>query len=82
MRRVKKKEVKRGKEKRRKKRTKRGESKEDGTVCLLWMPLKSSVKGEIWRVVVVFLGGTSSKSLNTCLIVNLILVRTCVWCLM
>ena len=44
-----------------KKRTKRRESKEDVSVPFLWRPLISSVKGEIWRVVVVFLGRTFLK---------------------
>ena len=32
--------------------------KEDVSVPFLWRPLTSSVKEEIWRVVVVFLGVT------------------------
>ena len=34
-------------------------------VLFLWKPLISSVKGEIWRIVVVFLGGISWRSLRT-----------------
>ena len=37
--------------------------------------------GEIWRVVVVFLGGTFWRSLRACLIVSLGLEWMCVWCL-
>ena len=54
--RMKKKGERRGKGKSRKKRTKRRVLKEDVTVCFRWRPLKSSVKGETWRVAVVFLG--------------------------
>ena len=82
VRRMKRKGVKGGKQKRRKKRTKRRESKEEGTVYLWLRPLKSLVKGEIWRGVVVFPGVTCSRSLITGLIVSLILARMCVWCLM
>ena len=60
---------KRKKVKRRKKRTKRGELKEDVKVLFRWRLLKSLVKGEIWRVVVIFLGETfwmSRKSLGEC----------------
>ena len=39
--------MKRGKERRRKKRTKRRESKEEGTVHLLWRPFKSFVKEDL-----------------------------------
>ena len=49
--------VKRGEEKGRKKRMERRVLKEDVTVLFLWRLLKSSVKGQIWRVVVVFLEG-------------------------
>ena len=77
-RRMKRKEVKRAKKKRRKKRTKRRLLKEDVTVLLLWKPLE----GEIWRVVVIFLGKTPWRSLRTGLIVNLTRVRVCMWCLM
>ena len=38
------------------KRTKRRRSKEDVSVLSLWRPLKSFVKGETWRVVVICLG--------------------------
>ena len=48
--------AKRGQEKRRTKRTRRGVLKEDVTVLFRWRLLKSSVKVETWRVVVVFLG--------------------------
>ena len=71
---MKKKKVNRGKEKRRKKRTKRRRSKEDVRVVFLWRPLKSLVKGETWRVVVICLGKTYRRSTRTCLIVSLILV--------
>ena len=64
--------VKRGKEKRRKNRTKTERVKRRWEVCLLWKPLKSFVKVEIWRVVVVFLGRTSWRSMRTCLTVSLI----------
>ena len=57
-----KKGVKRGKEKRRK-RTKRRLSEQDVRVLFLWKLLISSVKGEIWRVVVVFLGGEKPDDL-------------------
>ena len=39
------------------------------------------VKGEIWRVVEMFLGNTSWRSLRTCLTVSLLLVSWCVRCL-
>ena len=78
----KKKRAKRGKGKRRKKRTKWRLVKEDVRVVFLWKPLKSSVKGEIWRVVEIFLEKTSWRSLRTCLIVSLFLVSWCVLCLM
>ena len=45
-------------------------------------PLISSVKKEIGRVVVVFLGGPFWRSLRTCLIVSLRLGWMCLWCLM
>ena len=64
---------------------KREKEKENQTVRVKWRIdglLKSLVKGEIWRVVAVFLGGTSWTSMRTCLIVSLLLVRVCVWCLM
>ena len=72
---------KRGVEKRKKKRTKRRESKEV-TVCFLWRLLEIFSQGEVWRGVVVFLGETSWRSLRNCLILSLILVRMCEWCLM
>ena len=72
---------KRGKEKRRKESTKRGRSKEDVRVVFLLKPLKFLVKGEFWRVVVICLGRNPWRSMRTCLIVSLVLVRMCVWCL-
>ena len=65
-------EEERGEKRRRegeKKRTTRGLLKEDVAVLLLWNPLQFLVKGEIWRVVVIFLG-TPRISLRTCLIVS------------
>ena len=62
MRRMEKKEVKRGKEKRRKKRTKRRESNEDVKVVFWWRLKKSTVKVKIWRVAVVFLGGSVGEA--------------------
>ena len=56
--------------------------KEDVRVLFLWKPLKFLVKGEIRRVVEMFLGKTSWTILRTCLIVSLIFVRMSVWCLM
>ena len=47
----------------------------------LMRPLKFSVKGGIWKVVVVFPGMTSWVNLMTCLIACLFLVRWCVLCL-
>ena len=61
----------RGEEMSRKKRTKRGVFKEGLSVLFLWRLLISSVREEIWRVVVVFLGETFWISLGTCLIVSL-----------
>ena len=55
-RRMKRKSVRRGKERRRKKRTKRRRSEEDVRVLFLLRLLKFLVKGETWRVVVIFLG--------------------------
>ena len=55
------------------KREEEKEENETGTVL---------VKEEIWRVVVIFLGKTPWRRLRTGLIVNLIRVRVCVWCLM
>ena len=81
-RKMKQKRVEKGKEKRRKKSTKRRRSKEDVRVLFLWGPLKSLVKGQTWRVVVTCLERTSWRSMRTCLIVSLNLVRMCVWCLM
>ena len=40
------------------------------------------VKGEIWRVTRIFLGNTLWMSLRAGLVVSLIPVRVCVWCLM
>ena len=82
MARMKKKGVKRGREKRRKKRTKRELLEEYVRVLFLWKPLTFLVKGEIWRVVVIFLGKTPWRSLRTGLVVNLICVREWEWCLM
>ena len=76
---MKKKGVKRGKENVRQKRSKRGLFKEDVRVVFQRKPFKFLVKGEIWRVVVIFLGKTLWRSLRTGLIVNLIRVRVCVW---
>ena len=45
-------EEERVREEEKRKGNKRGESKEVVTVWFLWRLLKSSVKGEIWRVVV------------------------------
>ena len=39
-------------------------------------------KGEIWRVVVIFLGKTPWRILGIGLIVSLFRVRVCGWCLM
>ena len=77
-RRMKKKGVKRGKEKRRKRRAERRLLK-GVRVVFPRKPFKFLVKGEIWRVVVIFLGKTLWRSLGTGLIVNLIRVRVCVW---
>ena len=77
-RRMKKKAVRRGKEK-----SQNGcESKEDVKGLFRWRPMKSSVKGETCRVGVIFLGKTCGISLRTCLIVNLMRVRLFVWFLM
>ena len=62
--------------------SKRGLFKEDVRVVFQRKPFKFLVKGEIWSVVVIFLGKTLWRSLRTGLIVNLICVRVCVWCLM
>ena len=70
------------KERRSKKRMKRGRLKEDVRVWFLWKFLKFLVKSEMWRVAEMFPGKTSWRSLRTCLIVSLLLVRMCVWCLM
>ena len=70
-RRVKKKRVNIGKEKRRKKRTKRGRSKEDVRVSFRWRPLKFLVKEKIWRVAEMSPGNTSWRNLGIGLIVNL-----------
>ena len=56
--------------------------KEDVSVPFLWRLWVSSVKGEIRRVVVVFLGETFGRSLRTSLIVSLRLGWMCLWCLM
>ena len=53
--------------------------KEDVTVLLLWNHLQSLVKGEIWRVVEIFLGKTSWISLRTCLVVSRMLGWLCLW---
>ena len=66
----------------RKKRTKRRLLTENVKVLLLWMPLTFLVKGEIWRVMVIFLGETFWISLRTCLFVGLRLGWLCRWCLM
>ena len=71
-----------GKKRRRKRRTQRGVLKEDVSVLFLWRPLKFLVRGEIWRVVVIFLGETFWISLTTCLIVSLRLGELCRRCLM
>ena len=44
--------------------------------------LNFSVKVKTWRVAGFFLEGICWRSLRTCLIVSLILVRMCIWCLM
>ena len=80
-RRMKEKRVKRGKEKRRKKITKRRQSKEDVRVLFRWRPLKFSVKGKIWRVVVTCRGEDPLEKLED-LSDCLFLLRVCVWCLM
>ena len=80
-----KKEEERGEKRKReeeKKRTRRGRSKEDVRVLFRWRPLKFLVKGEIWRVVVIFLGKTPWRILGIGLIVSLFRVRVCGWCLM
>ena len=51
-------------------------------VLCLWKPLKFFVKKEMWRVAEMFPGNTSWRSLRTCLVVSLFLVRRCVLCLM
>ena len=71
-----------GEQKGTKKRTEREKLKEDVTVFVSVEASKSSVKGRIWRVVVVFLSRTFWRSQRTCLIVSLILVWVCLWCLM
>ena len=65
-----------GREKRRKKRTKLGRSKEVVRVVYLWRLLKSSVKGDTWKVLVTFRGRIPWSSLMTCLIVSLFLVSS------
>ena len=73
---------KRTREEERKKRTKWERSKEDVRFLSLWWPLKSLATEEIWRVTKTFLGKTPLMMVRTGLVVGLILVRTCVWCLM
>ena len=51
--------------------------REGVSVLFLRRPSTSAVKGKIWRVVVVFLGGTLWRSLIIGLIVSLRVGRTC-----
>ena len=65
MRRMKNKEVKRGKEKRRKKRTKRRESKEDVSVLFRWRLFEIFSQGEGLRELLwFFLGGPVGEALS------------------
>ena len=69
-------------EKRGGERRERNGDEEDVRVSFRWRPLKFLVKGDIWRVVVIFLGKTPWRKLGIGLIVNLFHVRVCGWCLM
>ena len=64
--------AKKNEEKKREKRKREEEKEENETVTVR----------ETWRVEVTRLGGTSWRSLRTSLMVSLILMRMCVWCLM
>ena len=57
--------------------------KDDVTFLFLWNHLQFFVKGEMWRVVVIFLGNKSWISLRTCLVVSRMLGWLVPdWCLM
>ena len=71
--------VKRGEEKRRKKRTKREVLNEGLSVLFLWRVFDIFSQGEIWRVVVIFVGKTFLRSLSTCLTVSLRFGWRCLW---
>ena len=77
--------------KKRVKREKREEEKEGNETetvkrrcegCVSVEAFEIKVKRETWRVAVVCLGRTSWRSLRVRLIVSLISVRMCVWCLL